>query len=111
MSAAPSHSGHKADPERPPVGAKTGREQVQQNLLMMLQRRLYCVGGSHFLGSVHNSRQPDREGRAAAKFARDGNVGTHHLAGAFTDRVPFVPWWIVGLRPGLSRCMPCNTKR
>ena len=25
----PSHSGHKADPERPPVGAKTCREQVQ----------------------------------------------------------------------------------
>src|SRR6516165_4192579 len=32
MSAAPSHSEHKADPERPPVGATTGREQVQQQV-------------------------------------------------------------------------------
>src|SRR6516164_11780460 len=30
MSAAPSHSGHKADPERPPVGANSRPEQVQQ---------------------------------------------------------------------------------
>src|SRR6516225_6201088 len=34
MSAAPSHSGHKADPERPPMGAMTGREQMQQGAVL-----------------------------------------------------------------------------
>jgi hypothetical protein len=42
-----------------PQCANTGREQMQQNLLMMLQCRLFRVGriGSHhFLRSVNNPR-------------------------------------------------------
>ena len=38
---------------------------VQQNPLMMLQRRLFCmgrIGSHHFLRSVHNPRRPDRKG-------------------------------------------------
>ena len=45
--------------------ANTGREQVQQNLLMMLCRSLSCVGGisSHrFLWNIDNSWQSNREG-------------------------------------------------
>ena len=45
---------------------------VQQNVLMMFQRRLACVdriGNHRFLRRVHNSWQPDREGGPAARFA------------------------------------------
>jgi hypothetical protein len=38
--------------------------------------------------SIHNSRQPDREGRAAARLALDRHITAHHLAEAFTDREP-----------------------
>src|SRR5438270_1965891 len=40
---------------------------VQEKLLMIFQRRLSCVGrigAHHFLRSVDNPRQPDRESRA-----------------------------------------------
>src|SRR5271166_1632632 len=40
------------------------------------------------LGGFHNSRQPDREGRAPTGLALDRNVPAHHLAEAFTNREP-----------------------
>src|SRR6202048_3219055 len=58
---------------------------------MMLQRRLSCVGrmaNHRFLRSVHNPRQPDREGRAAAGLALDRDVPAHHLTEAPTDGEP-----------------------
>ena len=36
--------------------------------------------------SVHNSRQPDREGRSATRLALDCDVAAHHLAEALADR-------------------------
>jgi hypothetical protein len=44
------------------------------------------IGSHRFLGNFHNSGQPDREGRAAARFALDRDVAPHHLAEAFADR-------------------------
>jgi hypothetical protein len=45
--------------------------------LMRFQRRLSGmgrIGSHHFLRSLHNSWQPDREGRSAAGFALDRDV-------------------------------------
>ena len=36
--------------------------------------------------TAHNSRQPDREGRALARLARDGDIATHHLTEPLADR-------------------------
>jgi hypothetical protein len=36
--------------------------------------------------SVHNSGQPDREGRAATGLTLDRDVAAHHLTEAFADR-------------------------
>ena len=61
---------------------------VQQKLLMVFQPRLSYVGqiGRHgFLGNFHNSRQPDRKGRAAAGLALDRDVAAHHLTEAPAD--------------------------
>jgi hypothetical protein len=43
-----------------------------------------CLSGG--LGGFHNSRQSDREGRAATGLALHRDVAAHHLAEAFTDR-------------------------
>jgi len=43
------------------------------------------ISSNHFLRNVHNSRQPDREGRSTTRLARDGNVAPHHLAKALAD--------------------------
>src|SRR3974390_1258450 len=42
--------------------------------------------GSHRF--LDNSRQPDREGRAAAWLALNRDVAAHHLTEAFADREP-----------------------
>jgi hypothetical protein len=50
--------------------------------------RLECIGrlgDRPFLGNFHNSRQPDREGRATTGFALDRDVAAHHLAKASAD--------------------------
>ena len=43
------------------------------------------IGSHRFLGNLHDSRQTDREGRAAAGLALDGYVAAHHLAKPFAD--------------------------
>jgi hypothetical protein len=40
------------------------------------------IGSHHFLRSVHNSRQPNGEGRATAGLARYRDVAAHHLTKA-----------------------------
>ena len=37
------------------------------------------IGSHHFLRSVHNSWQPDREGQSATRLALDRDVAGHHL--------------------------------
>jgi hypothetical protein len=37
------------------------------------------IGSHHFLRSVHNSWQPDREGQSATRLALDRDVAAHHL--------------------------------
>ena len=39
-----------------------------------------------FLGRIHNPRQPDREGRSAARLALNCYVTVHHPTGALADR-------------------------
>jgi len=39
-----------------------------------------------FLGNLRNTRQPDREGRAATDLAFHRDVAAHHLTEAFADR-------------------------
>jgi hypothetical protein len=41
-----------------------------------------------FPGSLHDPRQPDREGRTAAGLTRDRDVASHHLTKPFADREP-----------------------
>jgi hypothetical protein len=37
------------------------------------------IGSHHFLRSIHNSWQPDREGQSATRLALDRDVAAHHL--------------------------------
>ena len=66
MSAAPSHSGHKADPERPPVGATSGlsHRSKQRRYSMALRasttlcRTLKILRKSHRDGWLKSSHEP-----------------------------------------------------
>ena len=56
---------------------------------MRLQCCLYCmsrIGNDHFFRSIHNPRQPDREGRSATRLALNRDVAAHHLTEAAADR-------------------------
>jgi hypothetical protein len=55
---------------------------------MSFRRRLYCAGRHSFLWNLHNTRQPDREGRAVTVHALDCDVAAHHLTEALADREP-----------------------
>src|SRR5258708_2450596 len=44
------------------------------------------VGSDRFRGSVHNSRQADRERRAPSRIALNSDVAAHHLTEALADR-------------------------
>ena len=58
---------------------------------MTFERHLRSMGRisrHRFLRNFHNSWQPDRESRATAGRALDGDVAAHHLTKAFTDREP-----------------------
>jgi hypothetical protein len=75
------HSGTAASCHKPTYA-------VQQNLLVAFEcslRRIGRIGSHHFLRSIHNSRQPDREGRAVARLTFDHDVSTHHLAEPSAD--------------------------
>jgi hypothetical protein len=47
------------------------------------------MGSHHFLQSVHNRRQPDREG-SATRFACHGNIAAHHLTEASASTPAFL---------------------
>ena len=56
------------------------------------------------MASLHNPRQPDREGRATARLALDRDVAAHHLAEPLADREAKARAAVFARRGGGTAC-------